>query len=198
MKIRQILLDHIDNYLLKSWYKFSKIGASKNTISYINIIDNIRRVKISKFDTDEYWMESYTSEENLSGIVIKKFSILTTDELYGFYKKVRLLNNGKYKYEPFMDINEKIKKLGYVLDSGTTHNLVYIRGSIDNNYSRVIIFKDRTHNELYLKAEYTDNEPFKMNEEELFVFYKKMKAISKQWERDSKTIQNFIMEKKFE
>ena len=104
MKIRQILLDYIDKYLLK--YKFSKISISKNTISYINIIDNIRSVKISKFNTDEYWMESYVSEENLSGIVIKKSSILTTEELYGFYKKVRLLNNGKYEYKPFININE--------------------------------------------------------------------------------------------
>lgn len=192
MKIRQILLDYIDNYLLKSWYKFSKIGVSKNTISYINIIDNIRRVKISKFDTDEYWMESYTSEENLSGIVIKKSSVLTKDELYGFYMKVRFLNDGKYKLKPYIIIDEEIKNLGYILDADAyPHSLVYKKYNIDGSESlRVIIYKDSDFNCHVLKAETVDNNPMELNERELRAFYKKMNQISKDWERDYKITQN--------
>lgn len=192
MKIRQILLDYIDNYLLKSWYKFSKIGVSKNTISYINIIDNIRRVKISKFDTDEYWMESYVSEENLSGIVIKKSSVLTKEELYGFYMKVKYLNDGKYKLKPYIIVNEEIKNLGYILDADAyPHSLVYKKYDMDGSESlRVIIYRDSDYNCHVLKAETVDNNPMELNERELRAFYKKMNQISKDWERDYKITQN--------
>lgn len=184
--------DYIDNYLLKSWYKFSKIGVSKNTISYINIIDNIRRVKISKFDTDEYWMESYVSEENLSGIIIKKSSVLTKEELYGFYMKVRYLNDGKYKLKPYIIVDEEIKNLGYILDADAyPHSLVYKKYDMDGSESlRVIIYRDSDFNCHVLKAETVDDNPMELNERELRAFHKKMNQISKDWERDYKITQN--------
>lgn len=192
MNIKKIMSDYIDNYLLKSWYKFSKIGVSKNTISYINIIDNIRRVKISKFDTDEYWMESYTNEENLSGIVIKKSSVLTKEELYGFYMKVRYLNDGKYKLKPYIIIDKEIKNLGYILDADAyPHSLVYKKYDMDGSESlRVIIYRDSDFNCHVLKAETVDDNPMELNERELRTFYKKMNQISKDWERDYKITQN--------
>ena len=189
MDIKKITSGHIDSYLSKN--NFFKINDGVND-TYTYIKDDKRKVKITKFDTDEYWAICYTSEEKLSNIVTMHTSELTKEEVYGFYMKIRHLNNGKYKFKPFINIDKEIESLGYILDANAyPHSLVYKKYDIDGvEVLRVIIYKDSEYNCHVLKAENTDNYPMELNERELRAFYKKMNRISKDWERDYRITQN--------
>ena len=196
MNIRKKMSDNIDSYLSNNG--FIKFIEDSFLIGYIK--DDRRIVNISKFDTEEYWIRSYThfapngnyyKSNNLSQLQDYP-SVLTKEELYGFYMKVRFLNDGKYKLKPYIIIDEEIKNLGYVLDADAyPHSLVYKKYDMDGSESlRVIIYRDSDFNCHVLKAETVDNNPMELNERELRAFHKKMNQISKDWERDYKITQN--------
>lgn len=192
MNIKKIMSDNIDSYLSKNGFiKFIENGYIK---------DDKRIVDISKFDTEEYWIRSYThfapngnyyKANNLSQLQDYP-SVLTKEELYGFYMKVRFLNDGKYKLKPYIIVDEEIKNLGYILDADAyPHSLVYKKYDMDGSESlRVIIYRDSDFNCHVLKAETADDNPMELNERELRAFHKKMNQISKDWERDYKITQN--------
>lgn len=193
MNIKKIMSDNIDTYLFDNG--FIKFIENSFLIGYIKV--DRRIVNISKFDTEEYWIRSYThyapgGNYNENNISQEYPSVLTKEELYGFYMKVRYLNDGKYKLKPYIIVDEEIKNLGYVLDADAyPHSLVYKKYDMDGSESlRVIIYKDSDFNCHVLKAETVDDNPMELNEKELRAFYKKMNQISKDWERDYKITQN--------
>lgn len=194
MNIRKIMSNNIDSYLSKNG--FIKFIENSFLIGYIK--DDKRTVDVSKFDTEEYWIRSYTyyapdgNYYKANNISQEYPSVLTKEELYGFYMKVRFLNNGKYRFKPFINIDDEIKNLGYILDSDAyPHSLVYKKYDIDGTESlRVIIYRDSDFNCHVLKAETIDNSPMELNERELRVFYKKINKISRDWEKDYKITQN--------
>lgn len=194
MNLKKIISDNIDSYLSKNG--FIKFIENSFLIGYIK--DDRRIVNISKFDTEEYWIYNYThyaTDGNYykANNINKEYpSVLTKKELYGFYIKVRFLNNGKYKFKLYIVVDEEIKNLGYVLDADAyPHSLVYKKYDMDGSESlRVIIYRDSDYNCHVLKAETTDNNPIELNERELRAFYKKMNKISKDWEKDYKITQN--------
>lgn len=196
MNIKKIISDKIDSYLSNNG--FIKFIEDSYISGYIK--DDRRIVNISKFDTEEYWLYSYThyapngnyyKANNLSQLQDYP-SVLTKEELYGFYMKVIYLNDGKYKLKPYIIVDEEIKNLGYVLDADAyPHSLVYKKYDMDGSESlRIIIYRDSDFNCHVLKAETVDNNPMELNERELRAFYKKMNQISKDWERDYKITQN--------
>ena len=196
MNIKKIMSDNIDTYLSKNG--FIKFIENSFLIGYTK--DDKRIVNISKFDTEEYWIYSYThyapdgnyyKANNLSQSQDYP-SVLTKEELYGFYMKVRFLNNGKYKLKPYIIADEEIKNLGYILDADAyPHSLVYKKYDMDGLESlRVIIYRDSDYNCHVLKAKTIDDNPVNLNERELRAFHKKMNQISKDWEKDNKIAQN--------
>lgn len=198
MNIKKIMSDNIDSYLSKNG--FIKFIEDSFLIGYIK--DDRRIVNISKFNTEEYWLYSYThyapdgnyyKANNLSQLQ-EYPSVLTKEELYGFYMKVRYLNDGKYKLKPYIIADEEIKNLGYILDANAyPHSLVYKKYDIDGSESlRVIIYRDSDFNCHVLKGETIDSNPspIKLNERELRAFHKKMNQISKDWEKDYRITQN--------
>ena len=192
MNSKKKMSDKIDSYL-------SENGFIKFTEN-VYIKDDRRIVNISKFDTEEYWIYSYThyapdgnyyKANNLSQRQDYP-SVLTKEELYGFYMKVRFLNNGRYKFRYFINIDDEIKNLGYILDADAyPHSLVYKKYDMDGSESlKVIIYRDSDFNCHVLKAETIDNSPMELNEKELRAFHKKMNQISKDWEKDYKITQD--------
>lgn len=196
MNIRKKMSDNIDSYLSNNG--FIKFIENSFLIGYIK--DDKRIVDVSKFDTEEYWIRSYTYyapdgnyyKVNTLSQSQEYPSVLTKDELYGFYMKVRSLNNSKYKLKPYIIVDEEIKNLGYVLDADAyPHSLVYKKYDMDGSESlRIIIYRDSDFNCHVLKAETVDDSPMELNERELRAFHKKMNQISKDWERDYKITQN--------
>lgn len=194
MNLKKIISDNIDSYLSKNG--FIKFIENSFLIGYSK--DDRRIVNISKFDTEEYWIRSYTyyapdgNYHKVNSISKEYPSVLTKEELYGFYMKVRFLNDGKYKFKPYIVVDEEIKNLGYILDADAyPHSLVYKKYDMDGSESlRVIIYRDSDYNCHVLKAETIDNNPVELNERELRVFHKKMNQISKDWEKDYKITQN--------
>ena len=192
MNRKKKMSDRIDSYLSENGFiKF---------IENVYIKDDRRIVNISKFDTDEYWIHSYThyapngnyyKANNLSQSQ-EYPSVLTKEELYGFYLKVRFLNDGKYKLKPYIIADEEIKNLGYILDADAyPHSLVYKKYDRDGaETSKVIIYRDSDYNCHVLKAETVDDNPMELNERELRAFHKKMNQISRDWEKDYKITQN--------